>query len=463
MKEQERTLKNQKSGGEMPMLRHFSKTDIRYWDQVLFHDGFTRDGKRREVPDWSVRIQHKGKREAFPLRTANRAAAAAKARDIYLCLVANGWAVTLERFKPKPSAEEEPIKTNCTVGEFLSEIKAKADGDPRTIEGYCKMFRKIVADISGIEGDTKRFDYRTGGYQEWLGRVHSVKLDAITPDKVQQWKRGFLSKAGSNAMALRKSRVSVNSLMRQAKSLFSPKITKHLQIQLPTPLPFSGIEFEPRQSLKYRSIFDIEDLIQKANKELPQKHSEPYKIFLLAVAVGLRRKEIDLLEWDAFQWDSGLIRVEPTQYFHPKSEDSIGEIQVDTELLAIFRGYKARALGCFVIESIPAPKPDVIYYHYRCQRHFEFLTEWLRKKGVRTHKPLHTLRKEFGSLINRAHGIHAASCALRHADIRVTNEYYTDSRARATAGIGHLLKPANVTPIPGQNKPDREARHGRIA
>jgi integrase len=251
--------------------------------------------------------------------------------------------------------------------------------------------------------------------------------------------------------------------MRQAKSLFSPKITKHLQIQLPTPLPFSGIEFEPRQSLKYRSVFEIEDLIQKANKELPQKHAEPYKIFLLAVGVGLRRKEIDLLEWDAFQWDSGLIRVEPTQYFHPKSEDSIGDIQVDTELLAIFRGYRSRASGRFVIESIPAPKPDAVYYHYRCQRHFEFLTEWLRKKGVRTHKPLHTLRKEFGSLINRAYGVHAASRALRHADTRVTNEYYTDSRARATAGIGDLLKPANVTQIRAQDEPKQEAAHGRIA
>jgi hypothetical protein len=41
---------------------------------------------------------------------------------------------------------------------------------------------------------------------------------------------------------------------------------------------------------------------------------------------------------------------------------------------------------------------------------------------------------------NAIHGIHAASRALRHADIRVTNEYYTDSRARVTPGMGHLLK-----------------------
>jgi hypothetical protein len=41
------------------------------------------------------------------------------------------------------------------------------------------------------------------------------------------------------------------------------------------------------------------------------------------------------------------------------------------------------------------------------------------------------------------HGLHAASRALRHSDIHDTNEYYTDSRARATTGMGHLLKSAD--------------------
>jgi len=82
MKEQKKIVQNQKSGGSEPVIRHFSKTDIRHWEQVLFHDGFTRDGKRHEVPDWSVRIQQKGRREAFSLGTANKAAAAAKAREV---------------------------------------------------------------------------------------------------------------------------------------------------------------------------------------------------------------------------------------------------------------------------------------------------------------------------------------------------------------------------------------------
>lgn len=57
------------------------------------------------------------------------------------------------------------------------------------------------------------------------------------------------------------------------------------------------MELEPRQSLKYRSEIDIDELIRATRAELADKEPEDFKIFLLAVMVGLRRKEIDLLEW----------------------------------------------------------------------------------------------------------------------------------------------------------------------
>jgi hypothetical protein len=41
-------------------------------------------------------------------------------------------------------------------------------------------------------------------------------------------------------------------------------------------------------------------------------------IFLLGVAAGLRRKEIDLLEWSAFRFKENAIRVEPTQILSSK-------------------------------------------------------------------------------------------------------------------------------------------------
>ena len=39
-------------------------------------------------------------------------------------------------------------------------------------------------------------------------------------------------------------------------------------------------------------------------------------------------------------------------------------------------------------------------------------------------KPLHELRKEFGSMVNSQYGIYAASRALRHGNIAVTVAHY---------------------------------------
>jgi hypothetical protein len=81
-------------------------------------------------------------------------------------------------------------------------------------------------------------------------------------------------------------------------------------------------------------------LIEDAQKEL---HVEQLKVLLLAMMAGLRPNEIDKLEWAAFRWDDGIIRIEATRYFHPKSEDSVGDVEVDAELVEVFRGFHARA------------------------------------------------------------------------------------------------------------------------
>jgi hypothetical protein len=86
-----------------------------------------------------------------------------------------------------------------------------------------------AADSMGIESDNTRFDYRTGGHAEWLGRVHPVKLAKLTPEKIQKWKKGFLEEAKRDPVSQRRARVSVNSFLRQARSLFSEKkVLSHL-------------------------------------------------------------------------------------------------------------------------------------------------------------------------------------------------------------------------------------------
>jgi hypothetical protein len=68
------------------------------------------------------------------------------------------------------------------------------------------------------------------------------------------------------------------------------------------------------------------------------------------------------------------------------------------------------------------------------------LLAWLRRKGIISLKPLHALRKEFGSLINQRYGILAASEQLRHGGIAVTARHYLENRQPSVLGLGHLLK-----------------------
>jgi hypothetical protein len=337
---------NAKSGRDTPPLGHLAKTDIRYWQERLFRETYRSNGRLYHTSHWYARIQHQGRRERFPLYTPNRSAAAAKARDIYLFLAANGWEQTLAKYKPQAEPQPHPSEPPppCTVGTFLDEV-FRLSSNRSTVEGYATAFRTIISDLFGLSDDPKKYDYRTGGRAQWLAQVHDIPLDQITPAKILEWKQSFLAKAGSDPLALRKARISVNALMRRARSLFSPKLLRHFRIPLPTAKPFDGVEFEPRQSMKYRSRIDLGALIAAANKELKPANPDIYAIFLLAMAAGLRRKEIDLLEWSSFRWEENVIRIQPTRFFHPKSEDSIGEIQVDEEVMAGFREYHANAKG----------------------------------------------------------------------------------------------------------------------
>jgi hypothetical protein len=175
--------------------RGFSKTDPRYWHEALFKPTYKRAGQTLSVNDWVVRIQWRGRREKFNLKTPNRATAAAKARDIYTTLVAAGWDTALEKFKP-----EIQRKAASTVGEFLSELRNHWSGKGKTFGDYCRSFRTIIAQIFQIKAGKdgrEKFDYINGGRAAWLAKIDGIRLADVTPDKVNKWRIAFVKKAGS--------------------------------------------------------------------------------------------------------------------------------------------------------------------------------------------------------------------------------------------------------------------------
>jgi hypothetical protein len=408
--------------------KSFSKTDVRYWEgKVAFHTAASRT--------YCVQIQHANRRARINLKTANKAQAALLARKLYLELCANGWEETLRRRRGDPASK----KVNVTVGEYIEAVAARSLFSPKTLESYAQALRKIAGDITG---ETKR-EKRDG-----------IKLRTLTPEKIEAWRVEFIRKKATDPLRERSARISVGSFLLRARALFATETVARVRdlVEIPEPLPFSGIKVETVRVPRYRSTFDVAMLLESAREELATSRPEEYKILLLGAMAGLRRNEIDVLPWSAFRWNEGLIRIETTEFYRPKSHNSEGDVRVDPELMEVFRGFYAGRKGDFVIESdSPPPAFDARYGTYRCHTHMRALLGWLRSKGVNSKTPLHSLRKEFGSWINDQHGILAASEQLRHGGIAVTARHYLENRRPSVLGLGHLLKgERTIIPMDGE-------------
>jgi integrase len=424
----------------------FPKSDIRHWLEAVFCRPYKYKNRIRHVGHYSVKMMFQGRREEFPLGTANKAAAAAEAKKIYQFLVASGWEATLAKFKPAPKLARCDGVIN-TVGEFIEAVQATTSSPrARTLAEYIRSFRRIVAGAFAID-EPRKTDYRRGGRSRWLERVHAIELAKVTPQKIQAWKIAFLARAGQSPIKQRSARISVNSALRGARSLFSSRRTKFIGLPPGFVSPFTSVPLEPRQSMRYRSSFDIETIVRDALRELSDSDPEALKVILLAATCGLRRAEIDALGWEAFDFARLILHIGPNEHFQPKSEDSIGSIDLEARVAEFFQRLASKATGPFVVQSDLRPKAtNATYASYRCQTIFERVTRWLRKHGVRGEKPLHQLRKEFGSRICDRYGIYASSRMLRHGDVATTAAHYLDKKATTTVGLEHLFASPTTGP-----------------
>jgi len=419
----------------------FAKTDTRYWLSSIRKPV----NSRGEVsPHWCMQLSFQNQRLSFGLRTGNKEAAARRARDIYNDLVTLGVDATLANQRPEPP---EPPPQPATVGEWVEAAAKVFAGSPTTFGNYARCLRLIVGDILAVAKTKKRFARGRGDV--YRAAINAAPLCILTPEAVQAWRIRFVAKVGNNPAAQRTAKISCNSLLRQAAALFSKKLLKFVTgFELPNPLPFFECEKYPRESMRYHSKVDVGGLLQKAQSELGANDTEAFKVLLLGVGVGLRRGEIDRLLWRQVDLNAGIIRIETTEAGGLKNEDSAGEVELDDALCAIFRGFRARAIGEFVVEH-EGGEPGLREWgrQYRCNLIFKRSLAWLRANGLDVSKPIHTLRKEAGSMITTKSGIHAASRFLRHADIQVTAMHYADHKERVTVDIGGMLLPQNVTTL----------------
>lgn len=422
------------------------KGDARYW---LQSGKLLRDARSRFLV---CKIQVNGRRESFPLRTSNKAAAAEKAARIYHDVIALGWEPALAKHKPEPQRENAK---GATVGKLIEIASSVSTARRHTLDAYVKAFRRIVSEVIGVQ-DGRKFDAFKGGTKEWREKVDAVELSRLSPTDIQAWKNRRLRNSEGDPLAKRRAIVTVNSLIRNAKSLFGKKVLPFVEqkLSLSRPLPFDGVMLEKGPSLRYVSKIDAYAILATARDELANSDPEAFKALILALVCGLRRSEIDHLLWRNFNFARRVLMIENSEYHQLKSEDSAGEIDLDADTCALFQGFRAQSPSDrFVIKSPNPPQSEKQSRSYRCNVVFQRANAWLRSQGVENIKPLHTMRKEIGSIIASEHGIFEASRYLRHSDIRITSAFYADKKKTVTPKIFSGLLSSGDSVIEFQ-KPD---------
>jgi integrase len=394
---------------------------------------------------YGVQIAYRGTRHRFPLETANQAAAADKARKIYLSLVANGVDATLEQFNPKsappaPPPPDAPVV--ATIGELITAATRLSSARKESLDTYAKALRRIATGVLAVKGG------KSGpkqGTDAWRQMIDATPLDKLTPAAVLAWKNSFL-KSAANPQERNSAAVTVNSLLRNSKALLSKRVRPFLEkeVVLPSPLWFESVPMEKEPSMRYHSTIDAGTILRAAMEELAPEQPEVFKALILTLICGLRRSEADAMQWAQVDLEAGTLEIMDTEHRALKSADSAGKIALDAEVVALLRGFKTKTESPFILET-PKLARAAFKEHksrtYRCDATHTALIDWLRKNGVNGKRPMHTMRKEVGSVIASRDGIFAASRFLRHSDIRITSRLYADSKKPVSSGLGALLAP----------------------
>lgn len=420
-----------------PKTGALGKNSAGFWASRIFK-GKNDDGI--VSPHYIMRVQFKGRRTTFTTGTGNKEAAAKIAAGIYSDLLAIGWDATLAKHRPTNEPDPDLPAPVTSVGDWIVAARKVSEANKSTFTSYSRALRKIVADILAMERSKKRFGPHKGGAADYRAKIDATSLEVLTLPAVQKWRLEYAKQAKTPAEESSRM-TSCNSTIRQARSLFAAKILKFLpDFRLPDPIPFHAVEFFPRQSAKYFSRINAKALLQEAHRELAKSDPPAFLAMLLALSAGLRKGEIDSLQWHQVDFNRQLIRVESTDSASLKTADSRDEVSIDENTVAILRGFHAKKKGHFVIDGDGgASGPKKWGQNYRAGVVFDSLTAWLREHGVTARKPLHELRKELGALVTAEHGIYAASRVLRHSNVATTAAHYSDLKTKPVVNVGGWL------------------------
>ena len=445
-----------------PRPRIYSKTTASYWAARIRKP---LNGRKQQAPFFWMEFQFGGRRFSFPLYSADKYTASAKAAKIYSDMCLLGMDETIKRYaNPRPQKAPAPTHSptqeeacETTLGEWIIAAEKVFTGEKKSFLSYARSARQIAKWIQenrkSAEAEKQLTTRQRKAAEAEARKCFSPKnalafrrlidVEPITifnRSALQMWRKAFVERVGNDELLKKRARTSSNSILRQAKALFSQVILDTIsRVKIPSPLPFEKCKFYPAEDMSYRSRIDSGALVRAAKTELSERDPEVYKVFLLALGGGLRRSEIDTLTYEQVDFANSMLRMHVTPEGRRKSKQSEANVPLDEMLIDELKKWQQTAKDKFVLDGPGIEEPKKWGRNYRCDETFKRTIAWLRTHGVDTLKPIHTLRKEAGSLVATEGGIQAAKQFLRHKSIEVTSAYYAYNKGNHTVDLGFLL------------------------
>ncbi len=412
---------------------------VAYWRAKLFRNSYRdREGKTVEIPEYYVRMRRDGVTKRVRLHTSEKERAAEEALKLAHRLESDGWhAVT---------SGQARLPASPTIDEFCEAYVKAAEGmqrAPRAISviTYVRSLKQLCA-LAGVK-QIRELDRNT------IGKAG----DAY---RAQARKGGRKESAITNTFA---------KILRNAAACFSDKAREVLERNgLKLENPFDGVE-RSQEIKRYEPLKpEVIDLVmadaplllagnpdakdptttafakehKKAHGKLPQwrdidfrnPHPDAYAALLLAYGAGLRANEIDKARWDWIKEEghSCFIQIPDEQGdFRPKGGEG-RLVRIQREVLDALVKSRNTASPYIIGGNEPSGKA-ASGLAYRSPDTFRKINLWLRDRGVEKGKarghPLHTLRKQYGSVIATQHGLFHAQHLLGHKSPVVTSKYYS--------------------------------------
>ena len=429
---------------------------VAYWRGKLFRNSYRdRNGVTIEIPEYYVRMRHEGVTKRVRLHTSDKDQAAEEALRLAGRLERDGWhAVT---------SGQARLPASPTIEQFCEAYAKATEGIPKppravSVATYVRSLKQLCA-LAGVK-QIRELDRnaigRAGDVYRAQGRKQGRKESAITNTFAKILRNGAACFSDRAREVMERNGLKIGNPydgVERSQDIrrFEPLSAEVIdRIMADAPLLLTG---DPEAKNPETTPFAKQHkkshgrLPQWRNVDFRQPHPDAYAALLLAYGAGLRANEIDKARWEWLRTkdDCCFVKI-PDEETHFKPKGGEGRsVRVQRELNEALITSRQDA-SPFVIGGGESTGKAASGLAYRSPDTFRKINLWLRDRGVEKGKarghPLHTLRKQYGSVVATQHGLFHAQHLLGHKSPVVTSKYYASPTASPElthfkfAGIG---------------------------